>query len=152
MIVGATGLKAVLLALVVAGMVGHASADTAPTAQAAMDAKLKACGRDWADLRKTGQTAGQTFTGFLTGCLVRDNRAENDTPRPAVVAVASVAPDMPAGSAAAPVRERTAPRPVAGRVADDEIARCKAGWKEHRTAANVSGLKAWHAWMAQCLP
>lgn len=115
-------------------------------AQAQGQSKMKMCADQWNELKAKNQTGGQTYQEFSKKCMSGDGAA-------------ATTPAKPATTTTAPATKPAAPKPTQASTSDEEagtskgdLARCNASWKDYKAKNNVSGAKAWHVFMASCLP
>jgi len=140
---------------------GAQGGSNVPTGRAAADARpsIKQCADLWNELKAKNQTGKLTYRDFaqqcLAGALPPSSRAESgssakDTP-PARTSVPSVGTRSTGAPAPVP-----APAPsLQGEPTDadrEAVNRCNAEWGDYKARHKLSGAKAWHVFMARCLP
>lgn len=127
-----------------------------PTGPAATAARptIKQCADLWNELKAKNQTGKLVYRDFARECLAGTGPA--DAPKAEAAKPPSPAP---ATTPAAPMAVTTlAPPPPDGlQKAPDEadreaVNRCNGEWQAYKTRHNLSGAKAWHVFMARCLP
>ncbi|WP_258741620.1 hypothetical protein [Ancylobacter mangrovi] len=142
---------------------------TGPAATAAQPS-IKQCADLWNEMKAKNQTGDFTYREFAQQCLAGTaagaNAAKPSTP-PAKAPETGAAPKNPGSDAAAKPRTSVpsvGTRPIGDATADadeqdeekeDERAalnRCNAAWKVYKASHNLTGAKAWHVFMAKCLP
>lgn len=129
---------------------------------AAAGGSMPECAARWNDMKARGQTGDLSFRQFSQDCMA-------GTAKPATVE--KPAPSQPA---AAPASKPRSSVPTAGRKpidsaetspaparseSDEEtgsdkaaLDRCNAQWKSYKARHDLTGAKAWHVFMAKCLP
>lgn len=144
-------IKPLTLALAAALVLSFASA----AAQAQAPSKMKVCADQWNELKAKNQTGGQTYQEFSKKCMSADGAAAAPAPAttPAAKPAATTTTTTPAKPAAAakPTQASAKEDEEAG-TAKEDLAKCNASWKDYKAQNNVSGAKAWHVFMARCLP
>ncbi|WP_425104229.1 hypothetical protein [Ancylobacter sp.] len=140
--------------------------NTTPTGASAAAAQpsIKQCADLWNEMKAKNQTGKQTYREFAQECLagtgVLDGKPAE--PPPAPKEAASPAPQNPPPKTSVP----SVPRPAATPAPDpapaltrppqesdrEALNRCNAEWQAYKTRHNLTGAKAWHVFMARCLP
>lgn len=130
------------------------TAPTGPSAAAAQPS-MKQCADLWNELKAKNETGNQTYRDFAKQCLAGTTALPKDDD------------DQPDEKAAAPAKPRTSVPPVAARPTPDPapalskapdendreaVNRCNAEWGDYKARHNLTGAKAWHVFMARCLP
>lgn len=143
-------IKPLTLALAAALVLSFASA----AAQAQAPSKMKVCADQWNELKAKNQTAGQTYQEFSKKCMSGDGAAAAPAAKPAATTTTTTtAPATTTKPAAAPKPTQAAAKDdEEGGTAKEDLAKCNASWKDYKAQNNVSGAKAWHVFMARCLP
>lgn len=128
---------------------------TGPSAAAAQPS-MKQCADLWNELKAKKETGNQTYRDFAQQCLAGSLPEEKPD-----------APDKPEEKAATPQKPRTSvptvaarptpePAPSLTRTPDENdreaVNRCNAEWGDYKARHNLTGAKAWHVFMARCLP
>lgn len=131
------------------------TAPTGPSAAAAQPS-MKQCADLWNELKAKNETGSQTYRDFARQCLAGTSAAPKDDED-----------DKPAEKAATPAKPRTSvpsvaarptpdPAPALSKAPDENdreaVNRCNAEWGDYKARHNLSGAKAWHVFMARCLP
>jgi hypothetical protein len=150
-----------------AGPAAPAASHATPTGSAATAARqtIRQCADLWSELKAKNQTGDLTYRDFAQQCLAGTGPAE-----PAKDAAKAEAKNAPTASkpdgassatkpAAPPATVTTlAPPPPEGlQKPTDEadraaVNRCNGEWQAYKARHNLSGAKAWHVFMARCLP
>lgn len=150
-----------------AGTAAPAAKPATPTGPAATAARptIRQCADLWNELKAKNQTGDLTYRDFAQQCLAGTGPAEPT--KDAAKADATNAPtaSKPDGAssatkpAAPPATVTTlAPPPPEGlQKPTDEadraaVNRCNGEWQAYKARHNLSGAKAWHVFMARCLP
>jgi len=109
---------------------------------------MKQCADQWNAMKAKNQTGNLTYQQFSKQCMSSGDDA------------AATTPAKPSTSTAKP-SSTTAPKPTQASAKNDDedtgtakedLAKCNDGWKDYKAKNNVSGAKAWHVFMAKCLP
>ena len=135
--------------------------NTTPTGASAAAAQpsIKQCADLWNEMKAKNQTGKRTYRDFAQECLagtgvLDDKPAQAPAPapkEPAPKPTTSV-PSVPR-PAAAPTPD---PAPALSRPPDasdrEALNRCNGEWQAYKARHNLTGAKAWHVFMARCLP
>lgn len=149
-------IKPLTVALICAFTLVFASA----AAQAQAPSKMKVCADQWNDLKAKNQTGNQTYQEFSKKCMSADDAAA-PAAKPATTTATPPKTTAPATTAAPAAKPAATAKPTPASVRDDEeesgtnkedLAKCNASWKDYKAKNNVTGAKAWHVFMARCLP
>lgn len=139
-----------------------ASAPASPSARSG--ATQAECTARWNAMKAAGATGDLSFRQFSQSCMKGGTATQPTAPPPtASTAERAPAPARPAGRASVPSVGQKPLTPTAGTspspaAADDEgndraaLERCNAQWKSYKARHDLSGAKAWHVFMANCLP
>lgn len=143
--------------------------NTTPTGASAAAAQpsIKQCADLWNEMKAKNQTGKQTYRDFAQECLagtgVLDGTPAEPPPAPKEAApTASPAPNNPPPKTSVP----SVPRPAATPAPDpapaltrppqesdrEAVNRCNGEWQAYKARHNLTGAKAWHVFMARCLP
>ncbi|MDF2809922.1 MAG: hypothetical protein K0S56_953 [Microvirga sp.] len=143
-------IKPLTLALAAALVLSFAGA----AAEAQAPSKMKVCADQWNELKAKNQTGGQTYRDFSKKCMSGDGAAAPPAANPAATAApTTAAPTTTAKPAGAPKPTQAAAKEdEEGGTGKEDLAKCNASWKDYKAQNNVSGAKAWHVFMARCLP
>lgn len=123
---------------------------TGPSATAAQPS-IKQCADQWNEMKAKNQTGKQTYREFAQQCLAGTGFSSEDK---------VPAAEKPPGKDAAQ-KPRTSvpsipprPAPASGNEESDRDAlnRCNTEWQDYKARHNLTGAKAWHVFMARCLP
>ncbi|MBS9476586.1 hypothetical protein [Ancylobacter radicis] len=119
---------------------------TGPAATAARPS-IKQCADLWNEMKAKRETGDLTYRDFAQQCL-----AGSAAPaRPGAAPPPSAKPASPPAATPAP-----APPPALQKQPDESdreaVNRCNGEWQAYKTRHNLSGAKAWHVFMARCLP
>lgn len=151
-----------------AGPAPPAAKPATPTGPAATAARptIRQCADLWSELKAKNQTGDLTYRDFAQQCLAGSGPAE--PAKDAAKAEAKNAPTdaKPDGASSATTKAETppavvttlAPPPPEGlQKPTDEadraaVNRCNGEWQAYKARHNLSGAKAWHVFMARCLP
>lgn len=138
--------------------------NTTPTGASAAAAQpsIKQCADLWNEMKAKNQTGTRTYRDFAQECLagtgVLDGTPGETPAAPKEAAPSSqTAPKTSVPSvprpAAAPAPD---PAPALSRPPDasdrEALNRCNAEWQAYKARHNLTGAKAWHVFMARCLP
>ncbi|MCK0210056.1 hypothetical protein MWN33_18645 [Starkeya koreensis] len=139
---------------------------TPATGSAAVAAQpsIKQCADLWNEMKTKNQTGNQTYRDFAKQCLAGTGAepepetpakdAAKETPKEAAPKEAAPKPRTSVPSVAA--RPTPEPGPSLAKQPDENdreaVNRCNAEWGDYKTRHNLSGAKAWHVFMARCLP
>lgn len=130
------------------------TAPTGPSAAAAQPS-MKQCADLWNELKAKNETGNQTYRDFAKQCLAGTTALPRDDD------------DQPDEKAATPAKPRTSvpsvaarptpdPAPALSKAPDENdreaVNRCNAEWGDYKARHNLTGAKAWHVFMARCLP
>jgi hypothetical protein len=107
---------------------------------AAKSPAMEACSAQWADMKKAGKTAGQTWPQFWSQCS-KDYAAKN------------------AGGAAAPETTTTSPKKAAAATVDESDSTgsgqqkkdCDTKWGAYKTKTGAHGWHDYFQFMAKCM-
>ena len=133
------------------------AAPRTPTGPAAAAARpsIKQCADLWNEMKAKNETGNQTYRDFAQQCLAGSTAESAESP-----------PPKPEGKPAAP-KPRTSvpsiaptpapdPAPELARKPDESdreaVNRCNGEWQDYKARHNLTGAKAWHVFMARCLP
>ncbi len=128
-----------------------------PTGPAAAAARptIRQCADLWNELKAKNETGNLVYRDFAQQCLAGTGPAQALAPDADKAATAAGS----GGKTAAPAKVTTlAPPPPDGLQkpsdeADREaVNRCNGEWQAYKARHNLSGAKAWHVFMARCLP
>lgn len=117
----------------------------------------KLCADRWNEMKAKNQTGNQTYRDFAKQCLA----GSGAEPEPAAKETAKDAPKEAAPKPRTSVpsvsaRPTPEPAPALAKEPDESdreaLNRCNAEWGDYKTRHNLSGAKAWHVFMARCLP
>lgn len=143
--------------------------NTTPTGASAAAAQpsIKQCADLWNEMKAKNQTGKQTYREFAQECLagtgVLDGKPAEPPPAPKEAAPAAPpAPPNPPPKTSVP----SVPRPAATPAPDpapsltrppeesdrEAVNRCNGEWQAYKARHNLTGAKAWHVFMARCLP
>ncbi|MPT24246.1 MAG: hypothetical protein E2577_15430 [Starkeya sp.] len=143
--------------------------NTTPTGASAAAAQpsIKQCADLWNEMKAKNQTGKQTYREFAQECLagtgVLDGTPAEPPPAPKEAAPApGPAPNNPPPKTSVP----SVPRPAATPAPDpapaltrppqesdrEALNRCNGEWQAYKARHNLTGAKAWHVFMARCLP
>ncbi|WP_428029929.1 hypothetical protein [Ancylobacter sp.] len=129
---------------------------TAPTGASATAAQpsMKQCADLWNEMKAKNQTGKQTYRDFAQECLAGTGVLD-DTPPPKP-AEPKEPPAKPRTSVPSVPRPAPDPAPDLSRTPDandrEALNRCNGEWQAYKTRHNLTGAKAWHVFMARCLP
>lgn len=143
--------------------------NTTPTGASAAAAQpsIKQCADLWNEMKAKNQTGKQTYREFAQECLagtgVLDGKPAEPPPAPKEAAPAAPpAPQNPPPKTSVPSVPRPAttpapdPAPALTRPPEESdreaVNRCNGEWQAYKGRHNLSGAKAWHVFMARCLP
>lgn len=143
--------------------------NTTPTGASAAAAQpsIKQCADLWNEMKAKNQTGKQTYRDFAQECLagtgVLDGTPAEPPPAPKeATPTASPAPNNPPPKTSVPSVPRPAatpapdPAPSLTRPPDESdreaVNRCNGEWQAYKARHNLTGAKAWHVFMARCLP
>lgn len=131
------------------------AAPRTPTGAAAAAARpsIKQCADLWNELKAKNQTGNQTYRDFAQQCLAGTQAKEpgkpaSDPPKTA----------QPPRTSVPSVTARPAPPPAPklqeepGESDREAVNRCNDEWQDYKTRYKLTGAKAWHVFMARCLP
>ncbi|MBB3771168.1 hypothetical protein FHS55_001767 [Angulomicrobium tetraedrale] len=123
---------------------------TGPAAAAAQPS-MKQCADLWNEMKTKNQTGRLTYREFAQQCLAGSPGAEQQPPEAARTrsSVPSVGTRPAATPAPAPPPALQQPPGENDRAA---LERCNGEWQAYKARYNLSGAKAWHVFMARCLP
>ncbi|MDQ0301078.1 hypothetical protein [Ancylobacter polymorphus] len=143
--------------------------NTTPTGASAAAAQpsIKQCADLWNEMKAKNQTGKQTYRDFAQECLagtgVLDGKPAEPPPAPK-----EAAPGAPPAPQTAPPKTSvpSVPRPAATPAPDpapaltrppqesdrEAVNRCNGEWQAYKARHNLTGAKAWHVFMARCLP
>ncbi|WP_026221407.1 hypothetical protein [Ancylobacter sp. FA202] len=136
--------------------------NTTPTGASATAAQpsIKQCADLWNEMKAKNQTGKRTYRDFAQECLagtgvLDDKPAQTpvpEEPKDAAPKPKTSAPSVPR-PAAAPAPD---PAPALTRPPDasdrEALNRCNGEWQAYKARHNLTGAKAWHVFMARCLP
>jgi len=130
------------------------TAPTGPSAAAAQPS-MKQCADLWNELKAKNETGSQTYRDFARQCLAGTSAApKDDDDKPEEKAAAPAKPRTSVPSVAA--RPTPDPAPALSKAPDENdreaVNRCNAEWGDYKARHNLTGAKAWHVFMARCLP
>ncbi|WP_371345928.1 hypothetical protein [Ancylobacter sp. IITR112] len=143
---------------------------TTPTGASAAAAQpsMKQCADLWNEMKAKNQTGTQTYRDFAQDCLAGTGVLDGAPAPPPPAPAANATPPNAAPPNAAPPKSSvpSVPRPVATPAPDpapsltrppDEndraaVNRCNSEWQAYKARHNLTGAKAWHVFMARCLP
>ncbi|TCK27971.1 hypothetical protein EV667_1966 [Ancylobacter aquaticus] len=134
--------------------------NTTPTGASAAAAQpsIKQCADLWNEMKAKNQTGTRTYRDFAQECLAGTGVLD-DKPatKPAEAPVEpKEAPQKPKTSVPSVPRPAAAPAPALSRTPDasdrEALNRCNGEWQAYKTRHNLTGAKAWHVFMARCLP
>lgn len=140
-----TRLSAVLLA----GMLVFAAGSAV---QAQSPSRMKECADEWNALKAKNQTGNRTYSQFAKDCMAQEDAAPaTSTTAPAPRTSVPSAGTKPSATPTSPAAARA---DTEADSADNRraLARCNAQWKDYKAKNNLTGAKAWHVFMARCLP
>ncbi|QFR32209.1 hypothetical protein [Ancylobacter sp. TS-1] len=129
--------------------------NTTPTGSTAAQAQpsIKQCADLWNEMKAKNQTGSQTYRDFAKQCLAGTGaQPAQDTP------AKEAAPAQKPRSSVPSVSPRPTPEPAPALTKEPDesdreaLNRCNAEWQDYKTRHNLSGAKAWHVFMARCLP
>ncbi len=126
-----------------------------PSAAAAQPS-MKQCADLWNELKAKNETGSQTYRDFARQCLAGTSAApkDDDDDKPAEKAATPAKPRTSVPSVAA--RPTPDPAPALSKAPDENdreaVNRCNAEWGDYKARHNLTGAKAWHVFMARCLP
>lgn len=120
---------------------------TTPTGPAATAAQptIRQCAELWNEMKAKNQTGKLTYRDFAQQCLAGTPGQATSAAAPGA-AVQSTAGHTPAPPPPAALLDEAT---EADRAALD---RCNGEWQAYKARHNLSGAKAWHIFMARCLP
>ncbi|MDQ0510690.1 hypothetical protein [Ancylobacter amanitiformis] len=123
---------------------------TGPAAAAAQPS-MKQCADLWNEMKTKNQTGRLTYRDFAQQCLAGSPGAEQQPPE-AVRPRSSV----PSAGTRPAVTPAPAPPPALQQPPGENdraaLERCNGEWQTYKARYNLSGAKAWHVFMARCLP
>jgi hypothetical protein len=130
------------------------TAPTGPSAAAAQPS-MKQCADLWNELKAKNETGNQTYRDFAKQCLAGTTALpKDDDGQPDEKAAAPAKPRTSVPSVAA--RPTPDPAPALSKAPDENdreaVNRCNAEWGDYKARHNLTGAKAWHVFMARCLP
>ncbi|QIB32299.1 hypothetical protein [Ancylobacter pratisalsi] len=145
-----------------------ASSPAVPTGPAATAAQpsIKQCAELWNEMKAKNQTGDFTYREFAQQCLAGTSAMPGAASTEAARGKPDAA-DKKASPAPAAGTSRTSvpsagtrsspPTPPASSDEDEEtdreaLGRCNGEWKTYKARHNLTGAKAWHVFMAKCLP
>ncbi|MFK8251115.1 hypothetical protein [Ancylobacter terrae] len=151
-----------ILALTLAAALASPAAAQAPS-------RMKVCADQWNEMKAKNQTGDQTYQEFSKKCMSADDApAAKPAAAPAAAGSAGSKTSVPSAGtkpattapSATTAKPAATPKPTAASARDDEeegtakedLAKCNASWKDYKAKNNVTGAKAWHVFMAKCLP
>ena len=109
--------------------------------------KMKQCADQWNEMKAKNQTNGLTYRDFSKQCM----SGSADAPAAAPAANSNAKPTATTTAAPKPTAASAREEEESG-TSKDDLTKCNAGWKDYKAKNNVSGAKAWHVFMARCLP
>lgn len=126
-----------------------------PTGAAAAAARpsIKQCADLWNELKAKNQTGNQTYRDFAQQCLA--GTPAEEAPKPAAEPPKTAQPPR---TSVPSVTARPAPPPAPklqeepGESDREAVNRCNGEWQDYKTRYKLTGAKAWHVFMARCLP
>jgi hypothetical protein len=133
------------------------TAPRTPTGAAAAAARpsIKQCADLWNEMKAKNQTGTQTYRDFAQQCLAGSTAqpAEAATPKPEEKPAAPKPRTSVPSIAPTPAPD---PAPELARKPDESdreaVNRCNGEWQDYKARHNLTGAKAWHVFMARCLP
>lgn len=139
--------------------------NTTPTGASAAAAQpsIKQCADLWNEMKAKNQTGKQTYREFAQECLAGTGVLDG---KPADAPAESKEAAQPSQTAAPKTSVPSVPRPATAPAPDpapalsrtpdasdrEALNRCNAEWQAYKTRHNLTGAKAWHVFMARCLP
>ncbi|TSJ61670.1 hypothetical protein FO470_14510 [Starkeya sp. 3C] len=127
---------------------------TGPNATAAQPT-IKQCADRWNEMKAKNQTGNQTYRDFAQQCLAGSPAAIKEDAAPKSEGKDGAA--KPRTSVPSVSSRQTSE--AAGRKSKDSdendreaLNRCNSEWQDYKAKNSLSGAKAWHVFMARCLP
>lgn len=115
----------------------------------------KICADRWNEMKAKNQTGDRTYRDFAQECLAGTGVLD-DKPAPSPVKEKSAAPKPRTSVPSVAPRPAPDPAPELSRQPDasdrEALNRCNGEWQAYKTRHNLTGAKAWHVFMARCLP
>ena len=128
-----------------------------PTGAAAAEARpsIKQCADLWNELKAKNQTGDQTYRDFAQQCLAgstaqpKEEAAAKPEEKSTAQKPRTSVPVVPLGPTPEP------PAALARKPDENDreaVNRCNGEWQDYKARHNLTGAKAWHVFMARCLP
>ncbi|MCK0197620.1 hypothetical protein MWN34_11925 [Ancylobacter sp. 6x-1] len=119
-------------------------------------ATIQECATRWNDMKAKNQTGDMVYRDFSKQCLsegkASTSTSTSTTAPAAKPADAAPTPAKPA-TADSDAPKKTTRMPRAEVAADRQATKaCNEQWKAYKAANDLKGAKAWHVFMAKCLP
>ncbi|SCW96144.1 hypothetical protein [Ancylobacter rudongensis] len=143
--------------------------NTTPTGASAAAAQpsIKQCADLWNEMKAKNQTGTRTYRDFAQECLAGTGVLDDKPAQtPAETPAGSKDAANPSQGAPPKTSVPSVPRPAAAPAPDpapslsrppdasdrEALNRCNAEWQAYKARHNLTGAKAWHVFMARCLP
>lgn len=141
-----------------------------PTGSSAKEAQpsIKQCADLWNEMKANRQTGKQTYRDFARDCLAgstvqpaENTAGKQEAPAPSVKEGEQKPKPAPKSTSSTSVpsvaaRPTPDPAPTLAREPNNDdreaVNRCNTEWQDYKTRHKLTGAKAWHVFMARCLP